>query len=100
MAESWIKIRATVNEIHRNFENCPSKLYYIKYYDGTKDYKGNPDEKILFNALIRHNEIGNRKLERSQPYTLDTLEKNLTKKVKEYNAELKNELNKEVSYER
>jgi len=100
MAESWVKIKASINEIDKNFKNCPSQLYHIKYYDSTKEYKGNLDEKIIFNTLIRHVEIGNRKLERSQSYTLDTLEKNLTEKVKKYNEELMNELNEVESYEK
>ena len=91
MAESWIKIKASINEIHKHFEECPSSLFYIKYYNseynGVQHYKGNDDAIITFEALIRHNEIGNRTIERNTPYTLDSLEKALTKKVKEYEKE-------------
>lgn len=93
MAESWIKIRASVNEIYNHFEKSPSELFYIKWYNSEynniQHYKGNDEEVITFEALIRHNEIGNRTIERSAPYTLDSIEKTLTKKVKEYEEEKK-----------
>lgn len=84
MAESRIKIKSTVNEINKHFKECPSKYFYIKYFNGEKNYKGNDDEKITFEVLIRHNEIGNRDIERKQAYTLETLEQTLAEKVKEY----------------
>lgn len=84
MSESRIKIRATVNEINKNFRECPSKYYYIRHYDGSKNYKENDDEPIVFEVLIRHNEIGKRSIERKNPYTFDSLEKTLTQKVTEY----------------
>ena len=37
--------------------------------------------------MIRHNEIGNRTIERSSPYTISSLEKTLSKFVKEYEKE-------------
>lgn len=87
MAESRIKIKSTVNEISKNFNENPSKYFYIKYYNGEKNYKGNDDEEIVFDVLIRHNEIGKRNIERKQPYTIETLEQVLSKKVKEYELE-------------
>lgn len=84
MAESRIKIKSTVNEMDKNFRACPSEYYYIKHYNGSKNYKGNDNETIVFEVLLRHNEIGKRNIERSQPYTFDTLEKTLSEKVKEY----------------
>lgn len=87
MAESRIKIRATTNEINKNFNETPSKYYNIKYFKGEKYCKGKDDVPIVFETLIRHNEIGNRSIERSSPYTLDTLEKTLEKKVKDYEKE-------------
>lgn len=91
MAESWIKIKASVNEIHKHFEQCPSPLFHIKYftsnYNGIQHYKGNDDTIIGFEVLVRHNEIGNRTIERSSPYTLNSLEKTISEKVKEYEKE-------------
>lgn len=93
MAESWIKIKASVNEIHKHFEECLSSSFNIKYYNskynGIQHYKGNNDAIITFEALIRHNEIGNRTIERNLPYTIDSLEKTLTEKIKEYEKEKK-----------
>ena len=93
MAESRIKIKASVNEIYRHFKKCPSQLFYIKYYNsefnGVQHYKENDNEAILFEVLIRHNEIGKRTLERKQPYTLSSLEKKLSDLVKEYEQEQK-----------
>lgn len=83
MAESHIKIKASANEINKHFEENPSK-----YFDGEKNYKNNDNEKIVFKVLIRHNEIGNRSIERSQPYTLKKLEEILAHKVIEYEKEL------------
>ncbi len=92
MAESWIKIRASINQIHKHLEECPSQLFNIKCYKseygGTQHYKGNDDEIITFEVSIRHNEIGNRTIERSSPYTLDSLEKTIVEKVKEYEKEI------------
>lgn len=87
MAESRIKIRATANEINKNFNETPSKYYNIKYFKGEKYCEGKDDVPIVFETLIRHNEIGNRSIERSSPYTLDTLEKTLEEKVKQYEKE-------------
>ena len=87
MAESRIKIRATTNEMNKNFNENPSKYYYVKYFNGEKYYKGKDNVPIVFETLIRHNEIGNRSIERSAPYTFETLEKTLEEKVKEYEQE-------------
>ncbi|MCI9038894.1 MAG: hypothetical protein HFJ29_03335 [Clostridia bacterium] len=91
MAESWIKIKASVNEIYKYFKQCPSPLFNIKHYnsryDGIEHYKGNDDAIISFEALVRYNEIGNRTIERSAPYTLNSLEKTIAEKVKEYKKE-------------
>lgn len=87
MAESWIKIRATANEMNKNFYNQDlSEFYFIKYFKG-KNYDGKDDVPIVFETMIRHNEIGNRTIERSSPYTFETLEKTLAEKVKEYEQE-------------
>lgn len=87
MAESRIKIKASVNEINEHFKTNPSELFYIKWFNGEKYYTGDDNKVIVFETLIRHNEIGNRNIERNSPYTLDTLEKTLSSKVKEYDAE-------------
>ena len=98
MAESRIKIRASVNEINKHFTECPSKLFYIKHYNskygGVQHYKGNDEEIISFEVLIRHNEIGEKSIERKQSYTLETLEKKLSELVKEYDKE--QELNEDI----
>ena len=92
MAESWIKIKASVNEIQKHLEQSPSQLFNIKCYKseygGVQHYKGNNDEIITFEVSIRYNEIGNRTIERSSPYTLDSLEKTISEKVKEYEKEI------------
>lgn len=90
MSESRIKIKASVNEIYKHFKESPSKYFYIRHYNGDKYYKGNDNELIIFEARIRHNEIGNRSIERSNPYTLVTLEKILSEKVKEFEKEQEN----------
>lgn len=91
MAESWIKIKASANEIQKHLEQSPSQLFNIKCYKSeygdVQHYKGNNDEIISFEVLIRHNEIGNRTIERSLPYTLDSLERTLAQQVKEYEKE-------------
>lgn len=87
MAESKIKIKATTNEMIETFDTCPSKYYNIRHYDGSANYNGDDEEIIIFDVTIRHNEIGNTSIERKQPYTFDSLEKVLLKKVKEYENE-------------
>ena len=87
MAESIIKIQATTNEMNKNFYETPSKYYYIKYFNGEKNYKGKDNIPIVFETLIRHNEIGNRSIERNTLYTFESLEKILEEKVKEYERE-------------
>lgn len=87
MAESRIKIRATANEINKNFNDTPSKYYNIKYFKGDKYCEGKDDVPIVFETLIRHNEIGDRSIERITPYTLATLEKTLEEKIKEFEQE-------------
>lgn len=94
MAESIIKIKATVNEMNKQFKDCPSPYYYIKYFNGEKNYKGKDDEPIVFEVRIRHNEIGGKNIERTHPYTFETLEKTLSKKVREFEQEQK--INKEI----
>lgn len=94
MAESIIKIKATVNEMNKQFKDCPSHYYYIKYFNGEKNYKGKDDEPIVFEVRIRHNEIGGKNIERTHPYTFETLEKTLSKKVREFEQEQK--INKEI----
>ena len=87
MAESWIKIRATLNEMNKNFDDQDlSEYYFIKWFKAL-NYKGKDDMPIVFETMIRHNEIGNRNIERSSPYTFATLEKTLFEKVKEYEQE-------------
>lgn len=88
MAESDVKIKASLNEIRKEFEKSPSKYYYIKYFNGKENYKGDDDEKIVFNVHLRHNEIGKRSIERKNPYTLDTLEKTMEKYVKLHEKEI------------
>lgn len=90
MAESDVKIKASLNEMIKEFNESPSKYYYVKYYNGDENYKGNDDEKIVFEALLRHNEIGNRSIKRSSPYTFETLEKTFEKYIKEYQEEITN----------
>lgn len=92
MAESILKIKASVNEINKHFETNPSELFYIKWFNGEKNYTGDDDKIIVFETLIRHNEIGNRNIERSSPYTLQTLEKVLKEKVEEYEKEQENDV--------
>ena len=94
MSESRIKIKASVDEIYKHYKESPSKYFYIRHYNGDKYYKGNDKELIIFEALIRHNEIGNRSIERGTPYTLNTLEKTLSEKVKEFEQEKANNLQK------
>ena len=93
--ESYIKIKASLNKMRYEFENGDSPYYYVKYFSGDDTYDGNDDKEIIFECLIRHNEIGNRKIERSAPYTFNTLEKILEKKCKEYEEE-KNEVQMEM----
>ena len=80
--ESRIKIKASANEMNEKFYKTP-EYYYVKYYNGEKNYKGNDDEKIIFECLIRHDEI-NEHLDRKAPYTFKTLEKKLEQEIKEY----------------
>ena len=87
MGESRIKIIATVNEINKHFKECPSEYFYIKSFNGEKNYNGNDNEIITFETLIRHNEIGNRTIERSSPYTISSLEEKMSKLVNEYKKE-------------
>lgn len=90
MAESDVKIKASLNEIRKEFEKSPSKYYYIKYFNGKENYKGDDDEKIVFDVHLRHNEIGKRSIERKNPYTLETLEKTMEKYVKLHEKEIVN----------
>lgn len=92
MAESRIKIKASVNEINKHFETNPSKYFYIKWFNGEKNYTGDDNKNIVFETLIRHNEIGNRSIERSSPYTLQSLENTLKENVEEYENELQNDM--------
>lgn len=87
--ESYIKIKSSTNRMNEEFTNSNSPYYYIKYFNGNENYKGDNEEEIVFECLIRHNEIGNRKIERSAPYTFETLEKTLEKKCKAYDDEQK-----------
>lgn len=90
MAESIVKIKASLNEMLKEVEKSESKYYYIKYYNGSKNYTGDDDKAIVFEALLRHNEIGNRSIERNSPYTFETLEKTFEKLVQEYQEEISN----------
>ena len=90
MAESRVKIKASANEINKHFNENPSPYFNIKYFNGEKYYTGDDEKIITFETLIRHNEIGERSIERSSPYTLKSLEKNLKEKVEEYEKELNN----------
>lgn len=87
--ESYVKIKSSLNEMEQKFNKSNSIYYCVKYYDGTKNYKNDNNELIVFECLIRHNEIGNRKIERSAPYTFETLESTLKQKCKEYEEEQK-----------
>lgn len=87
--ESYIKIKASTNKMNEEFKNGCSPYYYVKYFNGKENYNGNDDEEIIFNCLIRHNEIGNRNIERSAPYTFKSLEEVLEKKCKEFEEEQK-----------
>lgn len=99
MAESNIKIKASVNEMDKKLRNSGSEYYFIKHYRESKYYKGNDDEPIVFEVDIRHNEIGKRSIERKQPYTFATLEQILAAKVAEYEKECKDlEFNEEIGY--
>lgn len=86
--ESRIKIKASLNTMESKFKDSNSPYYFIKYYDGTDNYKDDDNEIIIFKCLIRHNEIGNRRIEKSTPYTFETLESALEKKCMEYEKEL------------
>lgn len=87
--ESHIKIKSSLIEMDNKFYNSNSPYYFIKNYDGSKNYKDDDNELIVFECLIRHNEIGNRKIERSTPYTFKTLETTLENKCREYEEEQK-----------
>lgn len=97
MAESYIKIKSSYNELKKEMDESKDPYFYIKYFDGDKTYKGDDNEKIIFEALIRHNEIGNKSVERSAPYTLSTLKKTMEKYVKKYEEECA--INKNFLYE-
>lgn len=97
MAESYIKIKSSYNELKKEMDESKDPYFYIKYFDGDKTYKGDDNEKIIFEVLIRHNEIGNKSVERSAPYTLSTLKKTMEKYVKEYEEECA--INKNFLYE-
>lgn len=92
MAESRLRIKASANEINEHFNKCPSELFYIKWFNGEKNYTGDDNKVIVFETLIRHNEIGGRTIERSSPYTLQTLEKTIKEKVEEYEKEQENDV--------
>lgn len=87
--ESYIKIKASTNRINKEFEKGNSPYYYIKFFNGENNYKGDDEEEIVFECMIRHNEIGERTIERSTPYTFETLEKTLEQKCKEFEEEQK-----------
>lgn len=80
---SYIKIKSLANIMNEDFINVNSPYYYIKYFNG------DDNKEIIFECLIRHNEIGNKKLQRAMSYTFKTLEKILKKKCKEYADEQK-----------
>ena len=86
--ESRIKIKSSLNTMKSKFNDSNSPYYFIKYYDGKDNYKNDDNEIIIFNCLIRHNEIGDRKIERFAPYTFETLESALEEKCMEYKKEL------------
>lgn len=88
--ESYVKIKSSLKEMTEKFDNSNSSYYYIKYYDGEDNYKGNDSEEIVFNCLIRHNEIGNQSIEKNKAYTFRTLEATLEEKCRKY-EELKND---------
>ena len=86
--ESRIKIKSSLNTMKSKFKDSNSPYYFIKYYDGADNYKNDDNEIIMFDCLIRHNEIGNRRIARTAPYTFETLESTLEEKCKEYEKEL------------
>lgn len=75
MAESRIKIRATLTEMRNEFNNPKSNYYDIRHYNGIKDYID--EDNIIFDVLVRHVELGNKKLERKKPYTFTTLKETI-----------------------
>ena len=85
--ESYIKIKSSTKRMNEEFNNSNSPYYYIKSFNSCVNYKENTEEDIIFECLIRHNEIGKGKVERTAPYTFETLEKTLAKLCKEYDAE-------------
>lgn len=88
--ESYIKIRSSLNRMKQEFNYGKSPYYYVKYYDGSENYINDDNEPIVFECLIRHNEIGNRSIERKAPYTFETLERTLKEKCDEYEQEQQN----------
>lgn len=80
--ESNIKIKATGKEINDLF-NANRETYYVKYYKAINIPDGATEEQIdnniwIYDVLIRHNEAP-KKLDRKQPYTIQSMEETLTK---------------------
>ena len=90
MAESYVKIKTTLNDMKREFNNSSYKYYSVKYYKGKEYCNVADDEETVFDVHLKHDQIGNRSIERGSPYTFDTLEKTLEKYVKEYKEEIVN----------
>ena len=90
MAESYVKIKTTLNDMKREFYNSSYRYYSVKYYKGKENCNVADDEETVFDVHLKHDQIGNRSIERGSPYTFDTLEKTLEKYVKEYKEEIVN----------
>lgn len=84
--ESYIKIKSSLERMNKEFKESKSSYYHIRYFNGNDSEN---EKEIVFDCLIRHNEIGNRTIERSAPYTFESLEKTLEEKCREYDEETK-----------
>lgn len=82
--ESYIKIKSSISQMKNKFNNSDSKYYYIKYYSICNNNVEDNNSIAIFDCLIRHNEIGNKSIERTDPYTFESLEKILKDKCDEY----------------
>ena len=86
--ESDIKIRTSLKRMQEEFKKSDSKYYYIKNYHHNGKIE-NDNRSVVFECLIRHNEIGNNSIERGKPYSFEELEKELEIKCEEYAKSIK-----------
>lgn len=85
--ESYIKIRTSYKKLQEEFENGDNKYYFIKFYH--RDEPVNDENKsVVFECLIRHNEIGNCSIERNKPYSFEELNQLLETKCKAYEKKM------------